>query len=275
MTILQAIILGIIQGATEFLPISSSGHLVLLPWWLGWELPHNLVYPVSVHLGTLLAVLIYFREDWIRLFRGAVRLIRTRRLDDPDSLLFVYLVIGSMPVAILGSFFAVRLEETFQAPAAVAMLLLVTAGLLLLSERMLAASHNTARNLNGMGWKDALIIGIAQLFALLPGISRSGSTIAAGLMRGLDRTESARFSFLLSTPAIIGAGILTSIQAINTHQLDGQLLPLLAGFISAAIVGYLAIAFLLTFIRRRRLHIFAAYCIVVAVISLLAIALGR
>lgn len=274
MSILQAIILGIIQGATEFLPISSSGHLVLLPWWFNWELPHNLVYPVAVHLGTLLAVLIYFRQDWIRLFHGLVRLIQTRKLDHPDSLLLVYLTIGSIPVATFGSFLARRLEETFQTPVAVAALLVVTAGLLILAERLTAIRGKTGNQLDHMTWQDALVIGIAQLFALLPGVSRSGSTIAAGLIRGLSRAESARFSFLLGAPAIVGAGILTSIQAINGNQFDGQLLPLLAGFTSAAIVGYVAIALLLAFVRRRRLYLFAAYCILFAVVSLLAIGLG-
>lgn len=275
MGILQAIILGVIQGATEFLPVSSSGHLVLIPWWLGWELPHSLVYPVAVHLGTLLAVLIYFRQDWVHLLQGAARLIRTRKLDDPYSVLFVYIVVGSIPAGILGTAFAATLEKTFQNPVAVSLLLLVTAGLLTLSERVVAANSQKAHDVNGMTWQDALFIGIAQLFALLPGISRSGSTIAAGLIRGLDRPESARFSFLLGAPAIVGAGLLTSIQAVNGHQLDGQLLPLLAGLISAAIVGYAAIAFLLAFVRRRRMYTFAVYCTVVATVSLLAIALGR
>jgi undecaprenyl-diphosphatase len=273
-SLLQAIILGIVQGATEFLPISSSGHLVLVPWWLNWDIPADLVFTVAVHLGTLVAVLVYFWRDWLRVLQGAWKIVTTRRIDDPDSRLFLFLIVGSIPVGIIGALFASEIEQAFQQPAAAAGFLLVTAALLVFSE-LRTNSQAANRTLNDMSWLDAILVGVAQLLALFPGVSRSGSTIAAGLFRGITRPDAARFSFLLGTPAIIGAGLITGLDLIQSPEAAGELPLLLAGFISAGIVGYASIAFLLTHLRKRRLYIFAAYCTVVGLLSLLVALAGR
>lgn len=274
MNLIQAIILGIVQGATEFLPVSSSGHLVLAPWWLGWGEVNSLTFTVAAHLGTLCAVLVYFRQDWLAILRGGLALLRTRSLADPYGRLFLYLIIGSIPAGLAGLLFAAALEQAFANAAAAAAFLLVTAALLILSERW-AARRPATRALDTFRWADALFVGLAQMLALLPGISRSGSTIAAGLFRGVSRTDAARFSFLLSTPAILGAGLLAAVDLLAAQTTGGELLLLVAGFVSAGLVGYLAIAFLLAHLRQHRLYLFAAYCVVVGLVSLLAALAGR
>lgn len=267
----QAILLGIIQGATEFLPVSSSGHLVLVPYWLGWD-PPGLTFTVAVHLGTLVAVFLYFWRDWLRVFRGAIKLLRSWNLDDPDSRLFVFLIIGSIPAGVIGLLFNDFFEKAFNNPEVVAVFLLVTAGVLIFSERQ---GEKATQDVDEMTWQDSVFIGLAQLLALFPGVSRSGSTIAAGLFRGITRIEAARFSFLLGTFAILGAGLLAGLDLLNTDNLSSQLPILLGGFVSAAVVGYLAIAFLLTYLRERKLYIFAGYCAIVGLVSLLAALLSR
>ncbi|GAB4570983.1 MAG: undecaprenyl-diphosphatase UppP [Anaerolineae bacterium] len=275
MTILHALILGIIQGATEFLPISSSGHLALLPWWFGWEIPNNIVFVVAVHLGTLVAVVLYFWEDWLGIARGAWELVSHRRVNSAESRLFLAIVIGSLPIALVGAFLSQVLDQVFETPAVVALFLLVTAALLTFSERKSVGDAGHFRHLENIRWQDALFVGLAQLIALLPGISRSGSTIAAGLFRGIDRTDSARFSFLLGTPAILGAGLVTVLHANEAMPAAIDPLPILVGFGSAAVVGYLAIALLLNVVRRHRLYGFAAYCVIFATLSLGAVIIGR
>ncbi|MFC1959438.1 undecaprenyl-diphosphatase UppP [Chloroflexota bacterium] len=272
MTFLQAIILGVVQGATEFLPISSSGHIVLVPWWFGWDFPVDLTFIVAMHIGTLLAVLVYFWQDWLLISKGAFKILQTRSFDDSASRLFGWLVIGTIPVAFFGFLLADVLNRIFYTPILAAFFLLVTAGLLLLSE-YLSTRITATHTLDTMKTIDVLVVGIAQLLALLPGVSRSGSTIAAGLSRGLSRPDAARFSFLLGTPTILGAGILTLNKLLETGEVSNQPTIILAGTISAAIVGYFSIAVLLNYLRRHRLHIFATYCAVFGLISLLAILL--
>lgn len=270
MDIVQAIILGIVQGATEFIPISSSGHLILIPWWFNWPVP-SLELNVIIQLGTLLAVLIYFWRDWLRVLGGGLNLLRTRRLDDPDSRLFVFLVIGSIPAGVAGLLLKDFFDQVFQNAPMAAFFLLVTAGLLILSEH----SGKPARTMAEMTWQDAILIGVGQMAALFPGVSRSGSTIAAGLLRGIKREDAARFSFLLGTPAFLGAGLLSVLDLIAEGNFSSQLPLLVGGFVSAAVVGYLTIAFLLAYLRQRRLYIFAVYCAAFGLISLLAALLGR
>ncbi len=274
MDIIQAIILGIVQGATEFLPVSSSGHLVLTPWWLGWPVPPDLVFSVAAHLGTLCAVLLYFRDDWKRIMRGGVQLLRTRSRQDPDGRLFALLVIGSVPIGVFGTLFARQVEAAFQQPVEAAALLLVTALMLIFSERKTATAQKR-RTADQMTWQDALFVGLAQMLAIFPGVSRSGSTIAAGLYRGINRTDAARFSFLLGAPAILGAGLLAGLEMFRYGNVASQLPLLLAGFAGAAAIGYLSIAFLLTHLRQHRLYVFAVYCTVASLLSLLAAWLGR
>ncbi len=270
MDLIEAIVLGILQGATEFLPVSSSGHLVLVPWYLGWDEP-PLTFDVVVHLGTLTAVLVYFWRDWLTLIRAGWTALKTRSLhrnpdQDLDARLLVLLMVGTLPAALAG----LLLESVFDQlsePPVVAALLLVTAGLLVFSERRLTAN----RSLGDLTLRDALTIGASQAFAILPGISRSGSTIAAGIARGLPRASAARYSFLLGTPIILGAGgkqmlnLLLGVEPLG----DGMALALVAGFASAAIVGYACIWFLMRLLQRRRLYGFAIYCAVFGTLSLL------
>jgi undecaprenyl-diphosphatase len=281
LTDIQALILGIVQGATEFLPISSSGHLVLVPWILDWHGvgESNMAFDVLVHLGTLAAVFGYFWRDFKRMIGAVWSGIQARDpMGDPDSRLAWFILGGSIPAGLAGLALEDWFEGLFGNPAAVAVLLFGTAGLLCLAERVRAhgdASRapdrrlNTLDALNRMKWADALWIGAAQAMAILPGISRSGATIAAGLLRGFDRANAARFSFLLGTPAIIGAAALQLLDLIQAGALESQMKVLLIGFASAAVVGYLAIHALLLYVRERSLNIFAAYCALFGAVSLI------
>jgi len=267
MDIMRAIILGIVQGLTEFVPISSSAHLVLVPWAFGWDRA-GLFFDTMLHWGTLLAVLTYFWRDWIGIARGFWRSLRVRgpwrsaaggRLADPDSRLAWGIILGTVPATLLGLIFNDFFESLFETPTAVAGFLLVTAAFLTASERL----GRRTRGLPSLNIPDALAIGLAQAIAIAPGISRSGATIAAGLARGLTREAAARFSFLLATPAILGAGLLQLLEVLLAGA-DAMWWPaVLAGFLAACISAYLCIKFLLAYLRRGRLYIFAVYCAVV------------
>jgi undecaprenyl-diphosphatase len=256
MTIIEAIILGIIQGATEFLPISSSGHSILIPTILGLHDP-SLNAVIIAHEGTLLAVLIYFRKQLIEIGQGVLRgLASGKPLSNPDARLGWYLVVGSIPAAVIGLLFEQAFETRFATPRYAAAFLLVTALFLLLGERLLSGE----KKLDRMTWFDAIFIGMFQMFALFPGVSRSGSTIVAGLLRGLNRELAARYSFLMSIPVIAGAGLLGVKDLIQEGNLMAQLPSLMVVFATAAIVGYGCITFLLNWLRQRSLYPFAIYC---------------
>ncbi len=256
MNLLEAIILGIIQGATEFLPISSSGHLVLMPAIFGLTQPSLNIIAVA-HLGSLLAVLIYFRRDlWDIITAVLEGLIQRRPMETTDSRLGWYIVAGSIPAAVAGLLFSDFFDEVFGTPTLAAFFLLVTAGLLVWGERMLTGD----KDLSEMNWLDAITIGLFQMMALFPGISRSGSTISGGLWRGLNRGTAARYSFLLGVPAILGAGLISLLHLQQSGTLLAEWQVLLAAFASAAVVGYLCIYFLLAWLRSHSLYIFAAYC---------------
>jgi len=274
MNFFQALVLGLIQGLTEFLPISSSAHLVLAPWAFGWPAP-GLAFDTILHWGTLVAVLVYFRRDWAHIIVGFIRSLTARgpwsaqpggRLADPDSRLAWWIVIGSVPAAVIGYVFEDFFTTLFDRPAAVGGFLLITALILALSERL----GRRTRVLGQMTVWDALVIGLAQAIAIAPGISRSGATIAAGLGRGLQRDVAARFSFLLATPAILGAGLLQMLAIIQAGNLAERLPLLLVGFLAAAVSGYLAIHYLLAYLRRGRLYLFAGYCLALAIVTLIA-----
>lgn len=264
MNLLEAIILGIIQGATEFLPISSSGHLLLLPSLLDIPIP-SLSVAAIVHEGTLLAVLIYFRRDLMAIVSGVLSAVRNGSpLGNPEARLGWFIVVGSIPAAIAGLTLESSFEQIFGTPSIAAAFLLGTALLLVVGERLMSG----AKSVDGMNWLDALVIGVAQMLALLPGISRSGSTIAAGLWRGLDRTTAARYSFLLGVPAILGAGALSVLDLLETADLAGQLPTLAAAFAAAAVTGYACIHFLLRWLRQHSLYGFAIYCAIFGVFYL-------
>lgn len=264
MDVLQAIVLGLVQAATEFIPVSSSGHLVLVPWLLGWD-PPGLVFDTIVHWGTLVAVLAYFWRDWWLLLGAWFRGLFRWDWRDRRARLMWLLILGSLPAAILGFALEDFFEALFGEPTWVAFFLLVTAGLLAVAEWL----GKGTRDLTELGWPDALVIGFGQAAAIAPGISRSGATIATGVLRGLQRAEAARFSFLLSTPVILGAGLFKLTDLFTTPGAPAQVPMLLAGFLAAAACGYLCIWFLLRYLERGSLYPFAFYCLWVGISCLL------
>jgi undecaprenyl-diphosphatase len=278
----QALLLGILQGATEFLPVSSSGHLVLVPWLLGWP-ASSLTFDAVVHWGTAVAVIAYFWRDWVALVGAAIKSANRQigksanwqigKSANPTSEAGrVWLILlGTVPAALIGYLLEDFFEEMFARPIAAAGFLLITAALLAASERL----GRRQRDLDTLNWLDALLVGLAQALAIFPGISRSGSTIAAGLARGLRRESAARFSFLLATPIILGAGLLKVADLAQAGGLAAQAPVLVAGFASAGVVGFGCIHFLLRYLQRRPLYPFAIYCAAGGIVCLLvAIARG-
>jgi undecaprenyl-diphosphatase len=262
--IVQALVLGIIQGATEFIPISSSGHLVLVPWLLNWPEP-GLVFDTIVHWGTLVAVTAVFWGDLIALARAWASSLVERNLDQTEAKLAWLIIVGTLPAALMGFFLEDFFEGLFASPGWVAMLLLVTGAILALSERMSKRQRST----DDLGWLDSVLIGLAQSLAIAPGISRSGATIAMGLLRGVKREAAARYSFLLATPIIFGAGLLQLTELFWAGAVGAQVLPLIVGFLAAAISGYVCIKCLLAYLQRGKLYVFAAYCWLAGSMSLI------
>jgi len=272
MNIVQALVLGIVQGATEFVPISSSGHLVLVPWLLNWPEP-GLAFDTIVHWGTLVAVLAFFWRDFAALARAWARSLMERNpsgrasgrsLDQTEAKLAWLIIVGTLPAALIGYLWQDFFESLFSSPSRVATLLLVTGAILAVSERL----GKRQRSLGDLNWLDSVLIGLAQSLAIAPGISRSGATIAMGLLRGVKREAAARFSFLLATPIIFGAGLLQLLKLFQSGAVGAQLLPLVIGFLAAAISGYLCIKFLLAYLQRGRLYVFAIYCWLAGIASL-------
>ena len=265
----QALILGIVQGLTEFLPISSSGHLVLVPRILHWPSP-GLAFDTLVHWGTLVAVLAYFHQDYWTLAGDWFSSLFWRRPTTSNSRLAWLLIIATVPAAVMGVVGKKLFEELFSAPTWVAVFLLITAVILTLSERLGKQDKETDQ----LALWEALLIGIAQGLAIAPGVSRSGATIAVGLLVGLRRPAAARFSFLLSAPIILGAGL---GQLVDLHHQSGAggapWLNLSLGFLAAAVTGYVCIRFLLAYLQRGRLYPFAVYCALVGAGSLILVGL--
>lgn len=253
---------------TEFIPVSSSGHLVLVPFVLGWgdALSSDVAFDVAVHLGTLLAVVAYFWRDLWGILRGLVRVAAGRAAEDDrrSARLAALLAVGSIPAVVVGFTLENPLSEVFEHPPAVAALLLGTAALLLAADWLYRKRPDGRRGVDGVGWKDALVIGTFQALAILPGISRSGSTIAAGVARGLTREAAARFSFLLGLPAIVGAAVLL----LPDLEPGIPLGWVIWAAVVAAVTGLAAIAFLLRFLRTRPLRPFAYYCVAAAAVGL-------
>ncbi len=269
MTVLQAVVLGIVQGVTEFLPISSSAHLVMLAHWMGWSFePHlEFAFDVLVHLGTMLAVVAYFRRE---IFAIIVAMLRGLRQQHPsesaNARLGWMLLLATVPAAITGLMFKVSFEEWFHNPRVVGALLLATALLLFLSER---AEVTKRKRLSGIGSLDATLIGCFQALAILPGISRSGATIACGVIRGLDRSAAARFSFLMAVPVMLGAGAVAGRDLLAQRALWPHMPAILTGFIAALLVGLFSIHWMLAYLQRHSLRRFAWYCALVGVVGLM------
>jgi undecaprenyl-diphosphatase len=264
-SLIHAAILGIVQGLTEFLPISSSAHLILVPRFLGWNDPFidSAAFDVMLHMGTLVALLVYFWRDLLRLLGAWLGSIRERRIGgDPDRRLAWLLVISVVPAALLGAALESFFDKAFRENIAwIGVFILVGGALLWLAERW----GTQTRGLDRMVVRDAGVIGVGQALALFPGISRSGITIAAGLFLGLEREAAARFSFLMAVPVIAGAGLLKARSLIGADLGGAQVDQLLVGIVTAALFGFLAIWFLLGYLRRNGTGIFVAYRLVLGV----------
>jgi undecaprenyl-diphosphatase len=259
MTIIQSIILGIVQGITEFVPISSSGHLVLVPYLFGWDLPEQdmFVFNVLVQVGTILAVILYFHKDLAQIiFHFIQGLVQRKPLAAFEARLGWYILLATLPAGIVGLLIKPVVESAFNSPIITAIFLLLTALLLVLAER----ARTARKNLEELTAQDALFVGIFQILALFPGVSRSGSTIAGGMVRNLDRPAAARFSFLMSIPIMLAAGGLALVDLFQLPNFTALIMPFLVGFITSAAAGLLAIHWLLRFLAHHSLYYFAVYC---------------
>ncbi len=279
MDIFQAIFLGVVQGLTEFIPISSSGHLIIIPWLFGWADP-GLAFDVALHLGTLVALLWFFAGDWTRLLRAGIASLVERRIgNDPDRRLAWFLVIGSVPGGLVGVLAESKIEEWFHAPNAQhnANAMIAMGAIIALLGAALFAAERLARHtrtLAHISLRDVLVIGCAQALAIFPGVSRSGATITAGLALAFERQAAARFSFLLSAPLIAGAGAKSVFGIVRAGIAPSEALFFGVGFLSATISGYLCIKFLLRFLQSHSTEIFVYYRWVLAAL-VIAVALGR
>ncbi len=264
MTLLQAVILGIVQGLTEFIPVSSSGHLVLVPHILRWQLDPSqaFVFDVLVQWGTLVAVIVYFWKDLIEIAADFFKALTSGKpFATRNACMGWYLIIATLPAVGVGLLAKDLIESAFASAGATGYFLLVTAALLVIAE-MIGKRNRTMKQIT---WFDSLWIGCSQVLALLPGVSRSGATIAGGMARNLDRSSSARFSFLMSVPVMLGAGGLALNDLLNMPATDHFLLPLLVGFIVALLSGYAAIRWLIAYLSRHSLFIFAGYCLIIGI----------
>lgn len=268
MTYIQSIILGVIQGLTEFLPVSSSAHLVLIPQLLGWNIPEAQVFPfdVLVQLGTLVAVIIYFWSDLWKIIKSFVSgLINRKPFEDPNARLGWYLILATIPAMFSGLLLKDKVEAVFNDPNATAYFLFGTAALLVLAETL----GKRTRSMKDMKWFDALWIGLFQAVSIFPGVSRSGSTIVGGMTRDMDRPSAARFSFLMSIPVMLGAGLVSTLDVLKMPDLGSFLPIILVGTVAALLVGYLSIHWLLSFLNKRSFYIFAIYCTLLGAVVLI------
>jgi undecaprenyl-diphosphatase len=272
----QAFTLGVVQGATELLPISSSGHLILVPWAAGWryleEHPDfNKTFDVALHLGTLVAVILYFWGDVVRLVRAWFRSVGRRRISTDDERIAWYVAVATVPAAIAGAAGEDFIEKKLGNPWQIAILLAVFAVFLWLADRVAAR-----RSIEDVGWKGAVGVGLAQCLALMPGVSRSGVTITAGRLLRLDRDQAARFSFLLLIPIVFGASVLKGIKdvAFGGGLPSGSAGPFVVGMLAAAVVGLVAIWALLGYVRRHTYSVFVVYRLALAAAILVVIAAG-
>ncbi len=246
MSIFQAIIYGIIQGIGEFLPISSTAHLIVVPWLFRWEVP-DITFDVALHLGTLVAVMAFFWRDWLKLALAGAKGVRTA-----DGKLFWFLVAATIPGAIIGKIFEEQVESSFRNPARIGGALIIMGIFIYIVDKYVRKDVK----LENIGFFRSFAIGISQAAAIVPGVSRSGITMAAGLLVGLTRESAAKFSFLLSTPIILGVGLL-KLKDIIHSQIDA--VPFAAAIITSAVVGFLSIKFLLDYLKSKGFGIFVAY----------------
>lgn len=260
--LLASAVLGIIQGLTEFLPVSSSAHLILFPWLLGWD-PEGLTFDVAVHFGTSLAVLSFFWKDWLELGRAFLAGLRQGDfVQDAQRRLGWYLIIATVPAALVGFYLQDYIEEQLRSPIVTVVTLIVFGGVLYYSEH----KGSQSRSLEDATLADGIWIGLVQALALVPGVSRSGITISMALFRDIDRTSAARFSFLLSTPIVVGASLLKGIELLSATSAERSVasgsvsvLVLLTGITFSAITGFLCIRYFLRYLRSGSFTPFVLY----------------
>ncbi|HEY7477548.1 MAG TPA: undecaprenyl-diphosphatase UppP [Actinomycetota bacterium] len=273
MSILQAIVLGLTQGASEYAPISSSGHLILVPWLFDWPIVRdadlNKTFDVALHMGTLLGALIYFRHDVWRYLRAFVSSVRVRRIEDTDQRIAWALAIGTIPALIVGATFENVIQDRLGQPWLIAVMFVVFGVVLWWVDRVAPR----VRDFDTIGPRTGLYLGVAQAVALQPGVSRSGVTMTAARLIGLDREPAARFSFLLSLPVIAGAGIYKGVELAQTG-FQGYGAEFFWGFVSSAVSGFFVIWFLLRYLRRHGYAIFLWYRLAVAALVFGLIAAG-
>lgn len=258
--ILQAAFLGIVQGITEFLPISSTGHLILIPEIFGWK-DMGLAFDVALHMGTLLALLIYFRREWLEVIRGFFKSFRVKPKEwEPDSRLAWMLVLATIPAAVAGAASADFIEGHLRTPFWVTSFL-VAGSIIMIAAEVFGKKE---RDFGGLLARDAVTVGFAQVVAIVPGVSRSGVTISAGMLDGLNREAAARFAFLMAAPIIGGAGLWEAVK-VARHGLGGTPAgAFTAGFFTSAVIGFLAIKFMLRYLRKRSLAPFIVYRLALA-----------
>ncbi len=267
MDLIQALVLGIVQGLTEFLPVSSSAHLLIVPWLFGWTggAVNSIAFDVALHLGTALAVIVYFASDWRRLIAALIRSIAERKIgDDPDRRLAWLVVLASIPAAIVGVLGESKIDDLFHQQQnlrvglyIIAAMMIIMAGMLYFAERL----GKRELEMNQIQLPTAAVVGLAQALALIPGVSRSGSTITAGLFRGLKREAAARFSFLLATPIVLAAGAKKLYDVLQSPEgiVAGDQMGYLIGFVASAISGFLCIYFLMRYLQRNSTAPFIVY----------------
>jgi len=270
MVLVSAAILGIIQGLTEFLPISSSAHLIVVPWLIGWT-PQGLAFDVALHVGTALSVLVFFRNDWFLMARETIRgLIEGHPLGNPQRKLAWFLVVATIPAAVAGLAFGDAIEGYLRSPMVTVITLTVFGVFLLLAER----KSEKNRTMTAFTWADSIWIGLSQAVALIPGVSRSGITMTTALARNSDRITAARFSFLLSTPVIVGAGMLEGWRFANMvlHPAVDESVTgwpvLIVGFLFSAATGFLCIRYFLKYLQSRSFTPFVVYRFLLAAVIL-------
>lgn len=269
MPLYQAVVLGIVQGLTEFLPISSTAHLALFPWLAGWEDP-GLTFDVALHVGTLIAVMGYFFRTWLSLLRAGLGF---REVSDGTNhyrpSLFWYLVLATLPAAAAGYFGERYAEDVLRNPIVISLAMIAVGLLMGWAEKM----ARLAKRLPETGLCDSVVVGVAQAFAIVPGVSRSGATITAGLFRGMERQTAARYSFLLSAPIIAGAALKEGFDLRHAGLPADMRLPFVAGVVVSGISGYLVIAFLMRYLQTHTLKIFIYYRVIFGTLILLLVLL--
>ncbi len=274
MSILEALLLGVVQGLTEFLPISSSGHLILVPWlqdytFLQEHESFNKTFDVALHAGTLVAVITYFRRDLWNMATGVLRTLRTRAIETADERLGWAVVVGTIPAVIVGGLGEDWIDENLGEPWMIAILLIVFGLILAVADRM-----PQRQAIEEVTVRQGLIMGCAQAIALAPGTSRSGVTISAARFLGLDRDSAARFAFLLLVPAVAGATVLKAVGAVDEGLPDGVIGPMIVGTIAAGISSYAAIAWMLAYVRSHSYDAFVVYRVIAGLFVLSLIATG-